>query len=186
VLSADTMRPGCREEAFSAIEMRSESNFNVILVQTRNPPRTRKTGGPTMTKVPMLAVPALVLMMLVADAMAQRRGSGAASGGVPGGMVGGLVGGSEGAQMGAKLGVVTGTGKGKKSGVDVVFTAGVLDAGAWQLAGASFVLDARIEDHQKETVRQICQTIRVADQFTEKKWVSLKRPGAGRAERRPA
>ena len=56
--------------------------------------------------------------------------------------------------------VVTGTGKGKKSGVAVVFAAGVLDAGAGKLAGAAFVVDARIEDHYKETVGQICQTIR--------------------------
>ncbi len=65
--------------------------------------------------------------------------------------------------------VVTGTGKAKKSGVAVVFAAGVLDSGAGQLAGAAFVVDARIEDYYKETVRQICQTIRVADQFAEKK-----------------
>jgi hypothetical protein len=265
-----------------------------------------------MTKRHILAVPALVLMMLAPDAMAQRRGGGAVSSGVRGAMVGGLVGGSEGAQTGAKLGVVTGatraavdreaerraeyqttteyqnaprsnfnaappqvlvttpaaatappaaatapggealmrkdgkpvvgitypsdwkqltgdhyvsavsadgqaysmiatlegaadkqaaiakvkhgleqylqdiryddptetkrgalvitgTGKAKKSGVDVVFAAGVLDTGAGQLAGAAFVVDARIEDHYKETVRQICQTIRVADQLTERK-----------------
>ena len=65
--------------------------------------------------------------------------------------------------------VLTGTGKGKKSGVAVVFAAGVFDTGAGQLAGAAFVVDARIEEHYKETVRQICQTIRVADQFAEKK-----------------
>ena len=40
---------------------------------------------------------------------------------------------------------------------------------ARQLAGAAFVVDGRIEDHYKETVRQICQTIRVADQLAEKK-----------------
>jgi uncharacterized protein YcfJ len=65
--------------------------------------------------------------------------------------------------------VLTGTGKGKKSGVAVVFAAGVFDTGAGQLAGAAFVVDARIEEYYKETVRQICQTIRVADQFAEKK-----------------
>ena len=65
--------------------------------------------------------------------------------------------------------VLTGTGKGKKSGVAVVFAAGVFDTGAGQLAGAAFVVDARIEEHYKETVRQICQTIRVADKFAEKK-----------------
>ena len=266
-----------------------------------------------MTKLHILGVPALVLVMLAPDAMAQRRGGGAVSGGVRGAMVGGLVGGSEGAETGAKVGavtgatraavdreaqrrteyqtsaeyqnaprsdfntappqvlvtppqraatapaaaatapggealirkdgkpvigitypsdwkqitgdryvsavsadgqaysmiatlegaadnqagiakvkqglekylqdikydnltktkrgalVLTGTGKGKKSGVAVVFAAGVFDSGAGQLAGAAFVVDARIEEHYKETVRQICQTIRVADQFAEKK-----------------
>ena len=65
--------------------------------------------------------------------------------------------------------MLTGTGKGKKSGVAVVFAAGVFDAGAVQLAEAAFVVDARIEEHYEETVRQICQTIRVADQLAEKK-----------------
>ncbi len=265
-----------------------------------------------MTKLHFLGVPALVLVMLAPDAMAQRRGGGAVSGGVRGAMVGGLVGGSEGAETGAKVRavtgatraavdreaqrrteyqttaayqnaprsdfntappqmlvttpaaatapaatptapdgeavirkdgkplvgitypsdwkqttgdryvsavsadgqaysmiatlegaadqkaaiakvkqglekylqdikydeltktkrgalVLTGTGKGKKSGVAVVFAAGVLDAGAGQFAGAAFVVDARIEDHYKETVRQICQGIRVGDQLAEKK-----------------
>jgi len=65
--------------------------------------------------------------------------------------------------------VVTGTGKAKKSGVAVVFAAGVLDTGAGQLAGVAFVVDARIEEYYKEPVRQICQAIRVGDQFAEKK-----------------
>jgi hypothetical protein len=297
------------KDAFSAIATRSENNFVASLVpgQTRDPPDTSKLGGTTMTKRHILTVPALVLMMLAPEAMAQRRGGGAVSGGVRGAMVGGLVGGSEGAQTGAKIGVVagatsaavnreaqsraayqasaayqsaphsnfatappqvlattpppatapppaatapggeallrkdgktllgitypadwkqttgegyvsavsadgqaysmiaalqgvadkqagiervkqgltnylqdikyddvtqtkrgalviTGTGKGKKSGVDVVFAAGVLDAGAGRLAGVAFVVDARIEEYYKETVRQSCQTIRVADQ----------------------
>ena len=46
-----------------------------------------------MTKLHILGVPALVLVMLAPDAMAQRRGGGAVSGGVRGAMVGGLVGG---------------------------------------------------------------------------------------------
>ena len=61
-----------------------------------------------MTKLHILGVPALVLVMLAPDAMAQRRGGGAVSGGVRGAMVGGLVGGSEGAETGAKVGAVTG------------------------------------------------------------------------------
>jgi uncharacterized protein YcfJ len=291
---------------------RSENNFIVSLIpyQTLISLGTRESGGTTMTKLHILGVPALVLVMLAPDAMAQRRGGGAVSGGVRGAMVGGLVGGSEGAQTGAKVGavagatraavdreaqrradyqtsaeyqnaprsdfntappqmlvptapaataptatvsggetlvrkdgkpvigitypsdwkqttgdryvsavsadgqaysmivtlegaadnqagiakvkqgleqylqdikydnltktkrgalVLTGTGKGKKSGVGVVFAAGVFDTGAGQFAEAAFVVDARIEEHYKETVRQICQTIRVADQFVEKK-----------------
>jgi len=65
--------------------------------------------------------------------------------------------------------VVTGTGTGKKAGVPVVFAAGVFDTNPGQLAGVAFIVDARIEEYYKETVRQICQTIRVADQLAEKK-----------------
>jgi hypothetical protein len=61
--------------------------------------------------------------------------------------------------------VVTGTGKGKKAGVDVVFAAGLLDAGEGQLVGAAFVVDSKIEDHYKDTVRGICETIRLAKDF---------------------
>jgi hypothetical protein len=56
--------------------------------------------------------------------------------------------------------LVTGTGKAKKSGVDVVFAAGVFDAGGGQLTGVAFVADKDVEEHYKETVKYICQTIR--------------------------
>jgi uncharacterized protein (TIGR03000 family) len=56
--------------------------------------------------------------------------------------------------------VLTGTGKSKKSGVGVVFAAGVFDSGGGQLAGAAFVVDQDVEQYYKETVRYICQTIR--------------------------
>ena len=56
--------------------------------------------------------------------------------------------------------VVTGTGKGKKAGVEVVFAVGVFESGPGQLAGAAFIVDKDVEDHYKETVRSICQTIR--------------------------
>jgi hypothetical protein len=65
--------------------------------------------------------------------------------------------------------VITGTGKGRKSGVDVVFAAGVLDSGTGPLAVAAFVVDRKIEDHYKDTVRSICEKIRVGDQLAEKK-----------------
>jgi hypothetical protein len=61
--------------------------------------------------------------------------------------------------------VITGTGKAKKAGVDVVFAAGVFDARKGQLAAAAFVVDAKIEDHYKDTVRGICETLRRADDF---------------------
>jgi hypothetical protein len=63
--------------------------------------------------------------------------------------------------------VITGEGKGKKAGVDVVFAAGLFDAGKGQLVGAAFVVDSKIEDHYKETVRSICQTIRRAEDFAK-------------------
>jgi len=61
--------------------------------------------------------------------------------------------------------IVTGTGKGKKAGIDVVFAAGVFEAAKGQLVGAAFVVDAKIEDHYKETVKGICQTLRRAEDF---------------------
>ncbi len=45
----------------------------------------------------------------------------------------------------------------------------VTDVGAGQVAGAAFVVDARIEELYREAIRQICQTIRVGDQFAAKK-----------------
>jgi len=61
--------------------------------------------------------------------------------------------------------VVTGTGKGKKAGVDIVFAAGLFDAAKGQLVGAAFVVDSKVEDHYKDTVRGICETIRRAEDF---------------------
>jgi len=63
--------------------------------------------------------------------------------------------------------VITGSGKGKKAGVDVVFAAGVFDAAKGQLAGAAFVVDSKIEDHYKDTVRSICETIRNSDDLAK-------------------
>ena len=63
--------------------------------------------------------------------------------------------------------LITGTGKGKKGGIDVVFAAAVFNAGKGQLVGAAFVVDAKIEDHYKDTVRGICQTLRRADDFNK-------------------
>jgi hypothetical protein len=63
--------------------------------------------------------------------------------------------------------VITGTGKAKKSGVDVVFAAAVFDAGKGQLIGAAFVVDSKIDEYYKETVRGICQTLRRADDLAK-------------------
>ena len=65
--------------------------------------------------------------------------------------------------------VMTGTGKGKKAGVEVVFAVGVFESGPGQLAGAAFIVDKDVEDHYKETVRSICQTIRGEKDFAEAK-----------------
>jgi hypothetical protein len=64
--------------------------------------------------------------------------------------------------------VITGTGKAKKAGVDVVFATAVFDVAKGQLGGAAFVVDAKIEDHYKETVRGICETLRRGDDFDKK------------------
>jgi hypothetical protein len=61
--------------------------------------------------------------------------------------------------------VVTGTGKAKKAGVNVVFAAGLFDAAKGQPIAAAFVVDSKIEDYYKETVRGICQTIRRTADF---------------------
>lgn len=55
--------------------------------------------------------------------------------------------------------ILTGTGKGKKAGAEVVFAAGVWNATPEQRAGAVFLVDKNVEDHYKDTVRSICQTI---------------------------
>jgi hypothetical protein len=60
--------------------------------------------------------------------------------------------------------VVTGTGKGKK-GVDVVFAAGVFESAKGHVVGAAFVIDSKVDEHYKETVSGICQTIRRAEDF---------------------
>jgi hypothetical protein len=65
--------------------------------------------------------------------------------------------------------VITGTGKAKKAGVDVVFAAAVFEADKGHLVGAAFVVDSKIEDHYKETVRGICQTLRRAQDFKDGK-----------------
>ncbi len=64
--------------------------------------------------------------------------------------------------------IVTGTGVAKKAGVPVVFAVGVFEADKGQLVGAAFVVDSKMDDLYKETVRGICQTIRRAEDFGKK------------------
>jgi hypothetical protein len=64
--------------------------------------------------------------------------------------------------------VVTGTGKGKKSGIDLVFAIAALDSGKGQLVGAAFIVDHALDDQYKETIRYICHTVRHANDFTDK------------------
>jgi len=61
--------------------------------------------------------------------------------------------------------IVTGTGTGMKAGVEVVFAAAVFDAAKGQLIGAAFIVDSKMDDHYKETVKGICQTLRRAEDF---------------------
>ena len=70
--------------------------------------------------------------------------------------------------------LITGTGKGKKTGLPVVFAAGVFDASPGQIAGVAFVTDKNAEEYYKEAVRYMCQTIRGEKDFTEKKQEVLK------------
>ncbi|MBI1248626.1 hypothetical protein GC197_12395 [bacterium] len=63
--------------------------------------------------------------------------------------------------------VVTGTGEGKKAGTQLVFVAGVFDAGNGQLVAAGFAADAKLADQYKETVRGICETIKHTGDFQQ-------------------
>ncbi len=76
--------------------------------------------------------------------------------------------------------VVTGTGKAKKSGVDVVFAAGVFDTGAGKLAGAAFVVDARIEDYYKENSPP--DLARRSSRSPPPAWEAFRREEVGSAE----
>jgi hypothetical protein len=64
--------------------------------------------------------------------------------------------------------LITGTGKGRKTGLPVVFASGVFESGPGQIAGAAFVVDKNLEDHYKEAVRYMAQSIRGEKDFTAK------------------
>jgi hypothetical protein len=64
-------------------------------------------------------------------------------------------------KRGAKY--VTGTAKTKKNNVDVIFAAGVFETPKGNHVGAAFVVDKKMEDHYKDTIRSICETIHRSD-----------------------
>ena len=63
--------------------------------------------------------------------------------------------------------IVSGIGKGKETGVDVVFTAGVFVSGEDQLSAVVFIVDASIEKYYEKTVLAICKSILVEGDFTD-------------------
>jgi hypothetical protein len=63
--------------------------------------------------------------------------------------------------------LVSGTGKTMKSGINVVFVAGVLESAPGQFVGLAFVVDDNVDEQYKETARYICQTIRLAKDFAK-------------------
>ncbi len=62
--------------------------------------------------------------------------------------------------------IVSGTGKGKESGVDVVFTSAVFLSGQ-KHCGIVFIVDADIEKYYEKTVLAICESILVEEDFAE-------------------
>ena len=63
--------------------------------------------------------------------------------------------------------IVSGIGKGKQTGVDVVFTTAVFDSGKGQLSGLAFIIDAGIEQYYEKTVLAICKSILVEEDFAD-------------------
>ena len=63
--------------------------------------------------------------------------------------------------------VLSGKGKGKESGVEIVFTSGVFQSGPERFAGIVFIVDADIEKYYEKTVLAICESVRVEADFPE-------------------
>lgn len=63
--------------------------------------------------------------------------------------------------------IVSGSGKGKETGVDVVFTSAVFSSGEDQLSAVVFIIDANIEKYYEKTVLAICQSILVEQDFAD-------------------
>ena len=63
--------------------------------------------------------------------------------------------------------VLSGTGKGKKLGVEVVFTSAVFQSGPERFAGIAFIVDADIEKYYEKTVLAICESVLVEADFVD-------------------
>jgi hypothetical protein len=63
--------------------------------------------------------------------------------------------------------VLSGKGKGKESGVEIVFTSGVFQSGPERFAGIVFIVDADIEKYYEKTVLAISESVLVEADFPE-------------------
>jgi hypothetical protein len=63
--------------------------------------------------------------------------------------------------------VLSGTGKGKKSGVEVVFTSAVFQTGPDRFAGIAFIVDADIEKYYEKTALAIFESVLVEADFAD-------------------
>jgi hypothetical protein len=74
--------------------------------------------------------------------------------------------------------VLSGTGKGKKSGVDVVFTSAVFKSGD-KHCGIVFIVDADIEKYYEKTILAICKSVLVEADFADEADSEPEREGSG-------
>jgi hypothetical protein len=63
--------------------------------------------------------------------------------------------------------VLSGAAKGKKSGVEVVFTSAVFESGSERFCGIVFIVDADIEQYYEKTVLAICSSVLVEKDFAD-------------------
>ena len=63
--------------------------------------------------------------------------------------------------------ILSGTGKGKKTDVDLVFSTAVFTSGKGQLSAIAFLIDADIEKYYEKTVLAICKSVLVESDFAE-------------------
>lgn len=71
--------------------------------------------------------------------------------------------------------ILSGTGKGKETGVAVVFTTAAFESGAESFSGLVFIVDADIEKYYEKTILSICKSILVEKDFADEAEVKEKR-----------